>query len=175
MAQCDRETSGSSISMSAPPPLRPIIVRDFVISHSVPCASPNTISSRTRSPAERSALGAPTFEVMRNATGSGFSRELDDDVLIVFGAGSGRGVPIVAWHIQHLTICGASCGSSRRIVALHRGHCTCIRNHAPRSWISRTSTYVYSVGPEVCRVSYRTSTATCSNYWRPRRRWHRVA
>jgi hypothetical protein len=39
-AQCKRDISGSSISMSAPPPNRPIVTSGRDNSHSIPCDEP---------------------------------------------------------------------------------------------------------------------------------------
>ena len=39
-AQCERETSGSSISMSAPPCNRPMVISGFDTSNSIPCDAP---------------------------------------------------------------------------------------------------------------------------------------
>jgi len=113
IAQCERETSGSSTCMSAPPPLLPIVVSDFVMSNSVPGAIPKTISSCARSATRSSAFAAPVVEFIPSPIGPGFSRESDDDALIVFGPESRVCASIVELHIQHRTTCGASCGSSK--------------------------------------------------------------
>jgi hypothetical protein len=89
------------------------IAGEFGTLNCVPCATPKTISSRTRSALGSSALAASALEFIPSAMGSGFSRGFDEDAVIVLGPGPGGGVSIVALHIQHLTTWGASSGSSR--------------------------------------------------------------
>src|SRR5579864_6033202 len=50
-AQCERETSASSISISAPPPSRPIVINGLDTANSVPCDLPASTEIVTLLPA----------------------------------------------------------------------------------------------------------------------------
>ena len=102
MAQCDREISGSSISTSAPPPIRPIVVIELVISNSPPCDGPSTTQTLKCSPAGLAAAGN---RVSDNPMGLGLSRGSDDGTRLVGGPGIKEMEPcsMVDWHIQQVT------------------------------------------------------------------------
>jgi len=103
--QCKRDTSGSSISMSAPPPNRPIVMRGRDRSHLIPCDGPlitarlivlsrGSIRLAVSESTEPLSLESPDF-----ACGT------DTCIAIVCGAGSlgGKSTPKGRVHIQHVT------------------------------------------------------------------------
>lgn len=109
-AQCKRDISGSSISMSAPPPNRPIVMRGRDNSHSIPCDEP--VITEILIVLSR---GSVRFEVREfRAPSSLESLDLlcgaDERTAIVGGPGSagGESTPTVRVHIQHVTCEGRS-------------------------------------------------------------------
>src|SRR5580658_6402435 len=104
MAQCDREIVGSSISTSAPPPLLPIVVIDFVISNSSPCEGPSRTKRLICSPSW--SLGFADFGngSSDSPMALGLSRGSDAATLIVGAPGLEETEPgsIVERHIQQV-------------------------------------------------------------------------
>src|ERR1700722_15788002 len=91
--------------MFAPPPIRPMVVMELVISNSSPCDGPSRTHTLKRSPSGRSGLAASGKGVSDNPMGLARSRCRDDDTLIVAGPGleAMESCSMVDWHIQQVT------------------------------------------------------------------------
>ena len=117
-AQCNRDTFRSSISMSAPPPNRPIVMSGRDNSHSIPCDEPAMteiliVLSRGSARSAVCERGTPSsLESLH------LSCSADELTAIVGGPGSTGDEPSSTGkvHIQHVTCEGrplANCSSSK--------------------------------------------------------------
>lgn len=116
-AQCKRDTFGSSISMSAPPPDRPIVTSGRDNSHSIPCDEP--VMTEILMVLSRGSARLAVWEFRDPSIPEPLDLSCGAGTAIVGGPGSvGRGSsPMAQVHIQHTTCEGrpfANC-SSRKV------------------------------------------------------------
>jgi hypothetical protein len=95
---------GSSISTSAPPPIRPIVVIELVISNSPPCEGPSTTKRLICSPLGSLGFAASGNGASDNPMALGLSRGSDEITLIVGAPGleGKERCSIVELHIQQV-------------------------------------------------------------------------
>src|ERR1700730_3952013 len=110
--QCRRDTSGSSISMSAPPPNRPTVTSGRDSSNSNPCDEPLMTEILMVSPCGSVRLAVCDAKVPSSLVAPDLSCVADELTAIVGGLGSvfgsvgGEPGTMLQRHIQHLTCAG---------------------------------------------------------------------
>jgi len=117
IAQCERDTSESSISISAPPPSRPIVTRGVESSNSIPWDKPLTTEIVMTSSCGSARLAV--WEFREPSSPEPLDLSCDAGTAIVGGPGSvgSESSPTAQLHIQHTTCEGrpfANC-SARKV------------------------------------------------------------